>query len=79
MRTCGRRTPDGGSDVTTSGSWRLFSALSMAENSDERRPLSTNGVDSMRWAWAPQLGQGWSSAQSAMRIISRNDPQSLQK
>ena len=31
MRTCGRRTPDGGSDVTTSGSWRL-PALSMAEN-----------------------------------------------
>ena len=28
---------------------------------------------------APQLGQGWSSAQSAMRTISRNDPQSLQK
>ena len=57
MRTCGRRTPDGGSDVTTSGSWRLFSALSMAENSDERRSLSTIGADSMRWAWPPQLGQ----------------------
>jgi hypothetical protein len=57
MRTCGRRTPDGGRDVTTSGSWPLFFALSMAENTNERRPLSTIGAANMRWARLPQLGQ----------------------
>jgi hypothetical protein len=74
MRTCGRRTPDGGSDVTTSGSWRLFSALSMAENIGERRPLSTIGADSMRWAWLPQLGQGACDGALPRRRMMLNAP-----
>ena len=41
--------------------------------------IGEKGADSMPWAWLPQLGQGWSSAQSAMRTISRKAPQSLQK
>jgi hypothetical protein len=74
MRACGRRIPDGGRDVTTSGSWRLFSALSMAENSDERRPLSTIGADSIRWAWLPQLGQGALDGALPSRRVMLNAP-----
>ena len=45
--------PVEGTEVTTSGSWRLFSAWSIAANKAVRDPLLTMGTEKTRLASVP--------------------------
>jgi hypothetical protein len=73
------RAPLAGNEVTTSGSWRLFSARSIAADQAERVPLMTVGSEMTRLASPPHREHVTDSgALPSGRVIS-NTPSRLQR
>jgi len=68
-----RRDPAGGNEVTTSGSWRLFSARSMAATT-ARGAIESMGLEKIRLASRRQIGHATDFGGAPTRPFTSNPP-----
>ena len=73
----GLRAPVEGSDVTTSGSVRVFSACSIAATRSRRGDRGSIGLEKTRRAWSPQRSQATDSGAVPSGNLTTNDTPSL--
>jgi len=68
------RAPADGTDVTTSGSWALFSARSIAPNRAGRDPQRIIGAETILLAGPPQSAHGTDSGAVPIGLTTSNTP-----